>query len=276
MSVSHFSAGTTGLHALGMDGIERETLDRWIEGLVNHDQVSSRGLVLFTGRMREGKTVSLYNTINLLQDKEIEIASIEDPIEMDMPGLQQMGVQDLPGYRFGDRFNHGALYGGLDALMIGEVTSEEIASAALLFATNAGIVFTTITAADANNGFARFCDLAGEQPGNTPVLVVSQVMFRLLCRHCRENFVPESADQLLIESLCDDVGELTEFKWCKPVGCEICGDGYQGRRAAFAVYENDGQNLHRVGRTIGENLLRNAAKGRLGFVEMRRVLPPEY
>ncbi len=265
------TAATVGLKLLGMEAYEQEILHRYLEKVTSNGQESPRGLILFAAPTKQGKTVSLHNTVALLREQEIEIASIENPIEMDIPGFQQMAVQDAPGYRFSDRMLHGAFSAGLDALMIGEVTSSEEAEAALNFATNAGTVCSSIRAADANHGFAKLTDLVSAQPINTPVLVVAQSLYRRLCFHCRAPYLPTAEEHSLIATWCNDVDGLTEKKWSNATGCAKCNDGFSGRGAAFEVLEHN-QQEHILRRTLNENLIRKAASGSMAFSELTEVL----
>ncbi len=170
-----------------------------------------------------------------------------------------MEVRDEPGYRFADRFRNGAQFGGLDALVIGESTTSEHAAAALQFATNHGLVFTTLTAPDAATGFERFQSMAGETI-ETPVLVINQVLLKRLCEECREQIAQQPAG-------------TDRPRGFRAVGCPECDDGYKGRCGVFEAYLYEGDALRRMGRSLADNAARKVAAGITDYEELKRLAP---
>jgi type IV pilus assembly protein PilB len=215
---------------LGRLGYEPEDLERLLAAIR-----APHGLVLVTGPTGSGKTQSLYACLNLLNTPEVNIATVEDPCEIQLAGINQVNVQDKPGLNFAVALR-AFLRQDPDILMVGEVRDLETANIAIQAAQTGHLVLSTLHTNDAPATLVRLRNM-GTAPYNIAAsvsLITAQRLVRCLCPHCkRAASVPAGiwlkAGWPSHLSLADPVSVF------EPVGCPLCHKGFAGRTGIFQV-----------------------------------------
>ena len=190
------------------------------------------GLVLFTGPTGSGKTTTLYAILSELRDETRKIITIEDPVEIELPLISQIEVNEK-AVKVEDRITFSSairvfLRHDPDIILVGEIRDLETAQEALRAAFTGHQTFSTLHATDAFNCLTRLLDLGMSLQFLAQGLtgLISQRLVRKLCQHCRKKGpVPDKYKGVL-------PGEVSY-----PVGCEFCRDGYHGRTVAAEVLE---------------------------------------
>ena len=215
-----------GIEALGYDADQKATLMDAIE--------RPYGMVLVTGPTGSGKTVSLYTCLNILNKPGINISTAEDPAEINLPGVNQVNVNDRAGLTFPVALK-AFLRQDPDIIMVGEIRDLETADIAIKAAQTGHMVFSTLHTNDAPATLTRLMNM-GVAPFNiasSVILITAQRLARRLCT-CKQLTVIAD-DALLQAGFRED--EL-DGSWSpyKPVGCERCnGSGYKGRVGIYQI-----------------------------------------
>ncbi len=191
------------------------------------------GMVLVTGPTGSGKTVSLYTCLNLLNKAGINIATAEDPAEINLPGVNQVNINERAGLTFPVALR-AFLRQDPDIVMVGEIRDIETADIAIKAAQTGHMVFSTLHTNDAPSTLTRLLNM-GVAPFNIAsavTLITAQRLARRLCS-CRHP-VELPRDALIAAGFAEaDLGGWTPYR---PVGCERCnGSGYRGRVGVFQV-----------------------------------------
>ncbi len=215
---------------LSLLGYESEDLERLLAAIR-----APHGLVLVTGPTGSGKTQSLYACLNLLNTPEVNIATVEDPCEIQLTGINQVNVHDKPGLGFAVALR-AFLRQDPDILMVGEVRDLETANIAIQAAQTGHLVLSTLHTNDAPATLVRLRNM-GTAPYNIAAsvsLITAQRLVRCLCPHCKRSAkVPAStwlkAGWSAGHSLADPVAVF------EPVGCPQCHKGFAGRTGIFQV-----------------------------------------
>ena len=223
--------GRLGLGELGMSPDAEEAFSRAIR--------QPYGAVLTVGPTGSGKTTTLYAALDVLNDDERCLMTIEDPVEYQTPGINQVEVNFKSGLTFA-RGLRTILRSDPDVLLVGEIRDEETARIAIQAAMTGHLVLTTLHSHNAAASIARLADM-GVEPSLLATsinCIVAQRLARRLCMHCREAYWPD-ADELVElgrEEPSDDV-------WLyKAKGCTHCSDtGYRGRVALYEVMTVQGR-----------------------------------
>jgi len=192
------------------------------------------GMVLVTGPTGSGKSTTLYSAISELNDSETNIFTAEDPVEYNLPGINQVQVNDEIGFSFAAALR-AFLRQDPDVIMVGEIRDLQTAEIAIKASLTGHLVLSTLHTNDAPSTIGRMLNM-GIEPfliATSLNLVIAQRLLRKLCTHCAQPYCPD-ADLLLGLGMDPDTAEGLEFK--KPVGCRICGEtGYKGRLAIYEV-----------------------------------------
>ncbi|MGB7182491.1 MAG: type IV-A pilus assembly ATPase PilB, partial [Burkholderiaceae bacterium] len=216
-----------GIDALGYDEKQKETLLDAVH--------RPYGMVLVTGPTGSGKTVSLYTCLNILNEPGVNIATAEDPAEINLPGINQVNVNDKAGLTFSAALKS-FLRQDPDVIMVGEIRDLETADISIKAAQTGHMVMSTLHTNDAPTTLTRMMNM-GVAPFNiasSVILITAQRLARRLC-NCK---LPQ--DELDDAALLD-VGfreEDLDGTWqpMKPVGCDRCGgSGYKGRVGIYQV-----------------------------------------
>ena len=218
-----------GLEGIGLTLEELGKLEKMIS--------KPHGIILVTGPTGSGKTTTLYSCLNKINTTERKILTIEDPIEYQLKGITQMQVEPKTGFTFANALR-AMLRHDPDIMMVGEIRDTETAELAVRTALTGHLVLSTLHTNDAPGAVTRLLDM-GIDPflvSSSVILIIAQRLVRLICPHCKEAFIPESAllKQLILKQpLSDKAAEKTAFRGR---GCERCRfTGYQGRTGIFEM-----------------------------------------
>jgi type IV pilus assembly protein PilB len=220
------SSARLGVDALGYDAVEKERLLLAVQ--------RPYGMVLVTGPTGSGKTVSLYTCLNLLNKPGVNISTAEDPSEINMPGVNQVNVNEKAGLTFAAALKS-FLRQDPDVIMVGEIRDLETADIAIKAAQTGHLVLSTLHTNDAPTTLTRMRNM-GIAPFNiasSVILITAQRLARRLCPNCKAPAdIPH--ETLLDAGFKDeDVdGTWTPFR---PVGCSMCNNGYKGRVGIYQV-----------------------------------------
>ncbi len=192
------------------------------------------GIILVTGPTGSGKTTSLYATLSKLNNMDVKILTIEEPIEYHLRGIVQVQVIPKIGLTFASVLR-AFLRQDPDIILVGETRDHETAEIAIQSALTGHLVFTTLHTNDAAGAITRLVDM-GVEPylvSSSVIGVVAQRLMRKICPHCREEFTPEHD---LLRGLDLDVPQYKDSKYYHGRGCEECKFlGYRGRTAIYEI-----------------------------------------
>ncbi len=220
------SSARLGIDALGYDADEKERLLTAIG--------RPYGMILVTGPTGSGKTVSLYTCLNLLNKPGVNISTAEDPAEINLPGVNQVNVNDKAGLTFSAALKS-FLRQDPDIIMVGEIRDLETADIAIKAAQTGHLVMSTLHTNDAPTTLTRMRNM-GIAPFNIAsavILITAQRLARRLCAQCK---APQDIPyETLIEAGYPE--EAVDGSWTPyhPVGCSACNNGYKGRVGIYQV-----------------------------------------
>ncbi|MBC5781922.1 type IV-A pilus assembly ATPase PilB [Ramlibacter sp. USB13] len=216
---------------LGIDalGYEPEEKARLMEAIGR-----PYGMILVTGPTGSGKTVSLYTCLNLLNKPGVNISTAEDPAEINMPGINQVNVNDKAGLTFAAALKS-FLRQDPDIIMVGEIRDLETADIAIKAAQTGHLVMSTLHTNDAPTTLTRMRNM-GIAPFNiasSVILITAQRLARRLCAQCKKPL--DIPYENLIEAGFKE--EEVDGTWTpyQPVGCSACNNGYKGRVGIYQV-----------------------------------------
>lgn len=220
------ASASLGVEALGFDATQHKAF--------SHALAQPNGMILVTGPTGSGKTVTLYTAVQILNTPELNISTAEDPIEIQLPGINQLEVNPKIDLTFA-----GALRAFLrqdpDVILVGEIRDYETAEIAVKAAQTGHLVLSTLHTNDAPKTLTRLRDI-GLPPysiASSVNLIIAQRLVRKLCKSCRKPLdIP--AEALVEEGFTEaEIGEgLTLYG---PKGCPQCTNGYKGRVGIFEV-----------------------------------------
>ncbi|HWP94800.1 MAG TPA: type IV-A pilus assembly ATPase PilB [Gammaproteobacteria bacterium] len=220
------SSAKLGIDALGYEPFQKE--------LYLKNLAKPYGMILVTGPTGSGKTVSLYTGINILNTPDTNICTAEDPVEIQLPGINQVNVNPKVGLTFASALK-AFLRQDPDVILVGEIRDLETAEIAIKAAQTGHLVLSTLHTNDAPKTLTRLVDM-GVPPYSIATsvnLIIAQRLARRLCNHCKRPVdVPKEA--LLKEGFTEE-DLATGFTLYEAVGCENCKDGYKGRVGIYQV-----------------------------------------
>jgi type IV pilus assembly protein PilB len=220
------SSAKVGIEALGYEKIEKDRLMTAI--------VRPYGMVLVTGPTGSGKTVSLYTCLNILNQPGVNISTVEDPAEINLPGVNQVNVNDRAGLTFSAALKS-FLRQDPDIIMVGEIRDLETADIAIKAAQTGHMVMSTLHTNDAPTTLTRLLNM-GVAPFNiasSVILITAQRLARRLCENCKTSAdYPREAMLRAGYSPEDLDGSWKPFR---AVGCNSCNSGYKGRVGVYQV-----------------------------------------
>lgn len=192
------------------------------------------GMVLVTGPTGSGKTQSLYACLNELNTSEVNIATVEDPCEIQMPGINQVNVQDKPGLSFAVALR-AFLRQDPDILMVGEVRDLETAQIAVQAAQTGHMVLSTLHTNDAPSTLVRLRNMgvANYNIAASVTLITAQRLVRRLCEHCKQARIVRA--EVLREAGWPKTECAQDSTVYQAVGCSACHKGFKGRTGIFQV-----------------------------------------
>ena len=223
-------------------GFETDQQEAFIQAL-NQPQ----GIVLITGPTGSGKTLSLYTGLNLINTENTNISTIEDPVEINLPGINQVSVNNKIGLNF-DAALKSFLRQDPDVIMVGEIRDLETANSAIRAAQTGHLVLSTLHTNSATETLARLhhMGLADFNIATSLSLIVAQRLARRLCPLCKRQIQLPSSSLLQMGFLPSDLPQfspsmskagpcLEQSILYEAVGCEHCVEGYKGRVGIFEV-----------------------------------------
>jgi len=234
---------------LGIDmlGYEPEQKQLYMDALEN-----PYGMILVTGPTGSGKTVSLYTGLNILNTEDRNISTAEDPVEINLEGINQVNMNPKVGLDFNSTLR-AFLRQDPDIIMVGEIRDLETASIAIKAAQTGHMVMSTLHTNDAPQTLSRLINM-GVPPFNIASavnLIIAQRLARRLCEHCKvEEKIPNEA---LIEEGFTQQDIDSGMKLYKAVGCDQCDKGYKGRVGIYQVMkisEEMGRIIMREGNAL--------------------------
>ena len=228
MRILNSDAATLNIDQLGFEPFQKEMLLEAIH--------RPYGMVLVTGPTGSGKTVSLYTCLNILNTEDVNISTAEDPAEINLPGINQVNVNDKQGLTFAAALKS-FLRQDPDIIMVGEIRDLETADIAIKAAQTGHMVFSTLHTNNAPATLSRMLNM-GVAPFNiasSVSLIMAQRLLRRLCPSCKREIERPPVPALKKAGFTDE-DLAKDWKLYRPVGCDSCrGKGFKGRVGVYEV-----------------------------------------
>ncbi|KFZ31249.1 general secretion pathway protein GspE [Pseudidiomarina salinarum] len=272
------AAAMMGIESLGY---EPEQQQRFEEALTK-----PQGMILVTGPTGSGKTVSLYTGLNILNTPERNISTAEDPVEINLQGINQVQINVKAGLGFADALRS-FLRQDPDVVMVGEIRDLETAEIAIKAAQTGHLVLSTLHTNSASETLTRLMNMGvpAYNIAGSVTLIIAQRLARRLCNICKEpEQLPE--EELLRQGFTKE--QIPELNIHKAVGCDQCTGGYKGRTGIYEVMpitaaiqelimtSAGAQKIAKQARSEGihslrQSALRKVASGLISLIEANRV-----
>lgn len=225
------SGGIPTLPELGLSGTALKNLEMAI--------LRPHGIIIVCGPTGSGKTTTLYSVLSKLNTTRVNLMSLEDPVEYQIAGVNQVQINPAVGLTFATGLR-AFLRQDPNIILVGEIRDSETTDLAIQAALTGHLVFSTLHTSSAAGALPRLLDLGAESflLASTMNAMVGQRIARKICTHCRESYAPPAS---IISEMRQILGNLfpkveTEVKFYKGKGCSECGDsGYLGRVGIFEV-----------------------------------------
>ena len=256
--------------------LEKLNLDRL--GYATSDQQQLReslqkphGIILVTGPTGSGKSQSLYACLNLLNKTEVNIASVEDPSEIQLPGVNQVNVKEKIGLNFATTLR-AFLRQDPDVLMVGEIRDHETADMAIKASQTGHLVLSTLHTQDAPSALVRLRNMGMTtyNLASSISLISAQRLVRCLCRHCK---VPVVVSSSLLKDLgwqFSEVHSNRALHFYSAQGCAQCHKGYWGRIGIFQLMLISPSLQHLILQDAGRNAFAAQAE-KEGVISLRHA-----
>jgi len=248
------------LSDLGMHDQRVKTLNRLIK--------SPYGIILVTGPTGSGKTTTLYAALSTINRPEINIITIEDPIEYQMDGVGQIQVNPKIDLTFAAGLRS-IVRQDPDVILIGEIRDRETAEIAIQSSLTGHLVFSTLHTNDAASAVTRLIDM-GIEPflvTSSVIAIIAQRLVRMLCPHCKEVYVP---DEETLSNLGLDKSVLCDNLFYRKKGCNLCMQtGFRGRTAIFEIMIVDDEIKRLILKTSDANQINELALKR-GMITLQK------
>jgi len=230
------SSAKLGIEALGYEKVEKDRLLKCI--------VRPYGMILVTGPTGSGKTVSLYTCLNILNQPGVNISTVEDPAEINLPGINQVNVNDKAGLTFSAALKS-FLRQDPDVIMVGEIRDLETADIAIKAAQTGHMVMSTLHTNDAPTTLTRLLNM-GVAPFNIAssiLLITAQRLARRLCEVCKVQ--ADYPREAMLKAGYTEAELDGTWRPYRAVGCSACTNGYKGRVGIYQVMPI-GEEIQRI------------------------------
>ena len=259
MRVLDKSSLLLGLPELGFLSDDQEKFERLLR--------APDGILLVTGPTGSGKTSTLYACLNYINKPDRKIITVEEPVEYQMTGINQVQVNTEVGMTFPLALRS-ILRQAPNIIMIGEIRDLETASIATNASLTGHLVFSTLHTNDAPSAIARLVDI-GVQPflvASSVRAIMAQRLVRRLCTHCKH---PAEVSETEMRALQIEPSQMSDAQVMKAAGCEHCRHtGYRGRMGIFEIFIIDDEVRHMINKRTSTFLLRQRAR-ELGMRTLR-------
>ena len=239
-----------GLNEIGLSGEKIATMERLIQ--------RNDGIVLVTGPTGSGKTTTLYGCISKINSPDINILTIEDPVEYQLKGISQIQVNPKIALTFANGLRS-ILRQDPDVILVGEIRDVETADIAIHASLTGHLVFSTLHTNDAAGAVTRLIDMGIESflISSSLVAVVAQRLVRVICPNCKEEYIPGQEELLKILPPAD---VKKHIKIAKGRGCEECmHTGYKGRSGIYEILTIDDDIRDQIMKRGDSNAIKNLA-----------------
>jgi general secretion pathway protein E/type IV pilus assembly protein PilB len=240
-----------GLPKLGFFADDQQTFERLIE--------QPDGILLVTGPTGSGKTTTLYACLSYINKPDRKIITIEDPVEYQVPGINQVMVQSDIGLTFASALRS-IMRQAPNVVMIGEIRDRETAHIATEASLTGHLVFSTLHTNDAPSAVTRLLDI-GVKPflvASSLRAVMAQRLVRSVCDSCREEYAADAGERSLLGSWA---AQLRGGTLWRGHGCARCSlTGYSGRKGIFEVFRVTDEIRHMIFNKATATVIRNAAR----------------
>jgi type IV pilus assembly protein PilB len=259
MRILDKSSVMLGLGDLGFFSDDQEVMEK----LINLPD----GVFLVTGPTGSGKTTTLYACLNTINRPDRKIITVEDPVEYQLAGINQVQVNADINFTFAAALRS-ILRQAPNIIMIGEIRDLETANIAVQASLTGHLVFSTLHTNDAPSAVTRMIDM-----GVKPFLVASAVraimaqrLIRKICKNCKEPYVPTAYEMRLLKLNPEEVEKTTLYRGR---GCGECGrTGYRGRMGIYEIFVLDEESRRLIYERVGSNIIRKRAR-ELGMRTLR-------
>jgi type IV pilus assembly protein PilB len=252
--------------ALGIDSLGYEPFQK---DLYMKFLAKPQGMILVTGPTGSGKTVSLYTGLHILNREDTNISTAEDPAEINLPGVNQVNVNNKVGLTFAAAMR-AFLRQDPDVIMVGEIRDLETAEIAIKAAQTGHLVLSTLHTNDAPQTLTRLVDM-GVKPyaiATSVSLIIAQRLARRLCTHCKQPMdIPKEA---LLKEGFQEADVAAGIKIYGPKGCDSCTDGYKGRVGIYQVLPVT-DSIARIILALGSAVDIGAQAAKEGVWDLRRA-----
>lgn len=243
-----------GLNKIGMEESVLQQFQKYIH--------QNQGIVLVTGPTGSGKTTTLYSAIHEIESQEVNVMTIEDPVEYKLPGIAQIGVNPKIDLTFARGLRH-ILRQDPDVIMIGEIRDKETAEIAIQSSLTGHLVLSTLHTNDAPSALTRLVDM-GIEPyllSSSVLAVLAQRLVRKICQECKESYDPTPQE---LQDFNMKKGKLFRGR-----GCNACyGSGYRGRLGIYELMPVTTPIKQQLLRSVDANALQMAAT-EMGMTTLR-------
>lgn len=248
-----------GLPELGFLSDDQETIDKMIR--------LPDGIILVTGPTGSGKTTTLYGCLNTINTSDRKIITVEDPVEYELPGINQVMVKTDIGMTFAAALR-AMMRQAPNIIMLGEIRDAETAGIAIQAALTGHLVFSTLHTNDAPGAVARLADIGVKRflIASSVRSIIAQRLVRKLCPKCK---TPAVLNDRQMRTLNLDAKQVAESDIMGPQGCDMCRQmGYRGRMGIFEIFKVDDEVRHLINEELTSPQLRRRAR-ELGMRTLR-------
>lgn len=232
-------------------GIEKEELEKLSELIVK-----PQGMIFVTGPTGSGKSSTLFACLNRIRGKQINITTIENPIEYKLEGVNQVQINEKAGVTFANTLRS-ILRQDPDVILVGEIRDNETATIAIQASQTGHLVLSTLHTNDAVSAITRLRDLGipGFLISSSLLAVIAQRLVRVLCPHCKTKEALSDELKLRWKNI---VGEISFDEAYFPVGCSKCGKtGFLGRKGIFEMISVNDEVRNMITEDVSESKFKN-------------------